>query len=121
LTDLSPRAVPLAIVLPPEKNLFVYVVILIAPIIAAGLVWTGHFSLGAWALLLSMVGSLLFGTYHHYVLMSPDNISHLPAGDPESHFEFITSAATIALLELASALYAAFCLGSHGNQSPAHP
>lgn len=35
----------LAITLPPEKNIFVYIVILIAPIGAAGLVWTRYFSL----------------------------------------------------------------------------
>jgi hypothetical protein len=38
------------------------------------------------------------------VLVSPDNISHLPPGSPESHSHFITSAGIIALVELASAL-----------------
>lgn len=102
----------LAITLSPEKNIFVYVVILIAPIVAAGLVWTRYISAGLWVFFLSMLGSLLFGAYHHYVLVSPDNIGHLPDGSPESHARFITSAAVIALLELASALYGAFCLGS---------
>ncbi|MEK6405377.1 MAG: hypothetical protein AABN34_00295 [Acidobacteriota bacterium] len=103
----------LAVTLSPEKNIFVYVVILIAPIVAAFLVWTRYLSAGLWLFFLSMLGSLLFGAYHHYVLVSPDNIGHLPDGSPESHAQFITSAAVIALLELASALYGAFCLGSH--------
>ncbi len=102
----------LAIALPPEKTIFVYVVILIVPIVAAVLVWTRYISLGIWMLFLSMLGALLFGAYHHYVLVSPDNIGHLPAGSPEAHSQFITSAAVIALLELAAALYAAYCLGS---------
>ena len=102
----------LAIGLPPEKTIFVYVVILIAPIVAAALVWTRYISLGVWILFLSMLGALLFGAYHHYVLVSPDNIGHLPAGSPEAHSQFTTSAAIIALLELAAALYAAYCLGS---------
>ena len=107
----------LAIALPPEKNAFVYVVILIAPIVAAGLVWTRYISIGLWVFFFSMLGALLFGAYHHYVLVSPDNIGYLPSGTPESHSQFIASAAVIGLLELASALYGAFCLGSHHAQS----
>jgi hypothetical protein len=61
---------------------------------------------------LPMLGSFAFGAYHHYVLMSPDNISHLPPGTPESHSHFITGAGVIVLFELASALYGAFCLGT---------
>jgi len=110
----------LAIDLPPEKTFFIYIVILIAPIVAAGLVWTRYIPMGLWVFFLSMLGALLFGAYHHYVLVSPDNISHLPTGSPESHSQFITSAGVIALLELASALYGAFCLGSHHAQSRAH-
>lgn len=103
----------LAIGLPPEKTAFVFVVILIAPVVAAGLIWTRYVSIGLWVFFLSMLGALLFGAYHHYVMTSPDNIGHLPAGTPEFHSQFISSAAVIALLELVSALYGAFCLGSH--------
>ena len=110
----------LAIELPPEKTAFVFLVILIAPIVAAVLVWTRYVSIGLWVFLLSMLGALLFGAYHHYVLVSPDNIGHLPAGSTESHSQFITSAAVIALLELAAALYSAFCLGVHSHRSQAH-
>jgi hypothetical protein len=110
----------LAIALPPEKNAFVYVVILIAPIVAAGLVWTRYITIGLWMFFLSMLGALLFGAYHHYVLVSPDNIGHLPGGSPESHARFIASAAVIALFELASALAGAFSLGSHRAPSRAH-
>ncbi len=107
----------LSIGLSPEKTIFVYVVILIAPIVAAGLVWTRYVSIGLWGFFLSMLGALLFGAYHHYVMVSPDNIGHLPVGSPESYSQFISSAAVIALLELVSALYGAFCLGSHRAQS----
>lgn len=107
----------LAIDLPPEKTLFVYIVIIIAPIVAAVLVWTRYITIGLLVFFLSMLGAVLFGAYHHYVLVSPDNISHLPAGSPESHSQFITSAGVIGLIEFASALYGAFCLGSHRAQS----
>ena len=110
----------LAIALPPEKNAFVYVVILIAPIVAGGLVWTRYISIGLCVFFLSMLGAFLFGAYHHYVLVSPDNIGHLPSGSPESHSQFIASAAVIALFELASALTGAFSLGSRHVQSRTH-
>jgi hypothetical protein len=111
----------LAIGLPPEKNIFVYVVILIAPIVAAVLVWTRFMATGFWILFLSMLGALLFGAYHHYVMVSPDNIGHLPAGSSESHSQFINSAAVIALLELAAALFATYSLGAQRRQSPTQP
>jgi hypothetical protein len=95
----------LGIELSTEQTLFVYIVIIIAPVVAAILVWTRYESMGLWMFFLSMLGSFLFGAYHHYVLVSPDNISHLPPGTPESHSHFITSAGVIALVELASALY----------------
>ena len=111
----------LAIALPPEKSAFVYIVILIAPIVAASLSWTRYAVLGIWLFFLSMLGALLFGAYHHYVLVSPDNIGYLPTGTVEAHSTFIASAAAIALLELAAALYGAFCLGSHRGTTGALP
>src|SRR5262245_20705203 len=105
----------LAVGLPPEKAFFVYVVILIAPIVAASLVWTRYFSMGLLVFFFSMLGALLFGLYHHYILVSPDNVNHLPGGSPESHSQFVNSACIIAVLELASALYGAFCLGQHAR------
>lgn len=107
----------LGIDLPAEKTIFVYIVILIAPIVAAALVWTRYISIGLWVFFLSMLGSFLFGAYHHYLLVSPDNIGHLPAGSPEMHSQFITSAGVIALIELASALYGSYCLGMYRSQS----
>jgi hypothetical protein len=107
----------LAIGLPPEKTFFVYAVILIAPIVAAGLLWTRYKTIGLWVFFLSMLGAFLFGAYHHYVLVSPDNIRHLPTGSLESHSQFITSAGVIALVELASAICGAFVLGGRHSQS----
>jgi hypothetical protein len=107
----------LGIELSTQQTLFVYLVVIITPVIAGILVWTRHVSIGSWLFFLAMLGSLLFGVYHHYVLVSPDNISHLPPGTPESHSRFVTSAAVIALIELAAALYGAFCLGRNYGQS----
>ena len=107
----------LAIDLPAAKTLFVFIVILIIPVVAASLVWTRYISVGLWLMFLSMLGSFLFGAYHHFWLVSPDNIGHLPAGSPEAHSQFVTSAGVIALLELAAALYGAYCLGAYRSQS----
>lgn len=101
----------LGIELSTKQTLFIYVVILIAPVVAAILVWTRYVSLDLWVFFLSILGSFLFGACQHYVLVSPDNISHLAPGTPKSHSHFIISAGVIALVELASALYGAFCLG----------
>ena len=102
----------LAIGLPPLKLAYAYAVIVIAPPLAAALLWTRFARLGLWIFFLAMVGSLLFATYHHYILVSPDNIAHLPEGTPEAQARFVESAGLSALLELGSALYAAFALGS---------
>ena len=107
----------LAIALPPEKNAFVFIVILIAPVVAASLVWMRHFKVGVWMFFLSMLGALLFGTYHHYILVSPDNIGHLPHGSADAQSTFIASAAALAVIESASALYGAICLGSRAQRA----
>jgi hypothetical protein len=102
----------LAIALPPEKNAFVFIVILIAPLVAASLMWTRYLLVGLWMIVLSMLGALLFGVYHHYLMVSPDNIGHLPTGSADAQSSFIASAAALALLELASALCGAYYLAS---------
>jgi hypothetical protein len=107
----------LSIELSTQQTLFVYLVIIIAPVIAAILVWTRYVSIGLWVFFVTMLGSFLFGVYHHYVLVSPDNIRHLPLGTAQSHSHFVTSAAVIAVIELASALYGAFCLGRNYGQT----
>jgi len=100
----------LSIDLPPIKTLFVLVVILAAPLIGGVLLWTRYSAVGLWIVALSMFGAFLFGLYHHYIAISPDNVAHLPGAHPEFHSQFKTSAAAIAVLELVSAAYCCFCL-----------
>jgi hypothetical protein len=101
----------LAVALSPAQNVFVYGVIVLAPLVAVGLLWTQHIRLALWLFLTALCASLLFGTYYHYVFVSPDNIHHLPTGSPAAHARFALSAAILALIELASVLCAAFVLG----------
>jgi hypothetical protein len=95
----------------------VYVVILLAPFVAVGLVWTRFATLALWLFLVAMSASLLFGVYHHFVLVSPDNIHHLPDGSAEAHTRFAISALVLAAVELGSALSAAFFLWWHHARS----
>ncbi|MGI9293097.1 MAG: hypothetical protein ACR2PS_03870, partial [Pseudomonadales bacterium] len=104
----------LEINLPALKNLFIYVVIIAGPVLGALLVCTRFLALGAGLVAISMVAALVFGVYHHYILMSPDNIAHLPAGTANVHAQFIDSAALIAIIELASAVLGFYALG-HAN------
>ena len=76
----SAAHVQLEIFLSQIPNLFIGVVIFIAPVAAAVLLWTGPRSFGAWLLFASMIGSLIFGGYHHFVIDSPDHVARVPSG-----------------------------------------
>lgn len=100
----------LSVTLPPEKRVFVFIVIIVAPLVGAALVWTRLGSAGIWIFFLSMCASFLFGVYHHYLVVSNDHVHHLPAGNPDVQSAFAASAAALAVLELVATVYAAFCL-----------
>lgn len=64
---------------PPLQSAFIAVVIVVAPLVAAALLWTRLEHLGARLLLASMTGSLAFGLYYHFVAPGPDHVSQVPA------------------------------------------
>lgn len=68
------------------QNAYVLAVIVVAPLIALVLSFTRFVSAGLWLLLASMLGSLIFGFCYHYVIISPDHVAHLPAGDAQGLF-----------------------------------
>lgn len=107
----------LGVSLSAAQNTFVYVVILLAPLACAAAAYSRYASIGHWMLLLSITGAFLFGWYHHYVLVSPDNIHHLPPGSAAAHSAFSISAAVLALSEIAVALFAAFAIGTGHSSS----
>ena len=86
---------------------FIGMVIGLAPIAAATLLWTSRSPLGAWVLGGSMTGSLLFGTYYHYIAISSDHVQHLPPGDQQALFRWTALLLAISeLLGLAVSLWA---------------
>src|SRR5512144_1881504 len=68
----------LAVTLSPGQNFFVFAVIVLAPLVAVGLLWTRYVGLALWLFLAAMCAALLFGAYYHYVFISPDHVHHLP-------------------------------------------
>jgi hypothetical protein len=65
--------------LTPLDSIFVVVVVLISPLLATGLLWTAAKRLGLILVSLSMLGSFLFGLYHHFLVISPDHVHSQPS------------------------------------------
>jgi len=65
--------------LSPSASVFVVAVVLILPLIAMALVCAGQRRPGLVLLSLSMLASLLFGLYHHFLVVSPDHVHSQPA------------------------------------------
>ena len=59
------------------QSLFVGIVVFLTPIVATILLWTQFDRIGSWLLLSSIAGSLLFGIYNHFIVMSPDHVSQV--------------------------------------------
>ena len=70
----------LQILLSPRDQALVIVVIMALPVLAMVLMWVSRRRWGPLLLTLSMLGSLAFGAYKHFVAMSNDHISQVPAG-----------------------------------------
>lgn len=98
------------VILSSAQNIFVYLVIMLVPIIAVVLVWTRFATIGLWLLLLSMVGSFAFDVFHHYILVSPDNIAHLPQSPAALQSQFIWSAHGLTVMQVLGAGLALYYL-----------
>jgi hypothetical protein len=76
-------------------TLFVFIVILAGPVLGLALTWPAE-RLGGWLVAITMAGSLVFGLVNHFVLASPDHISHV---NPQWRPLFATTAVLIAITE----------------------
>lgn len=90
------------------QQLYVYSVILLAPLIALALSFTKFRKAGLWLLLVSMLGSLIFGFCYHYVIISPDHVAHLPPG--EARHTFRVTALLLMITEAIGIVVAAIAL-----------
>jgi len=75
LHGLAHIEIPVALSL--LQGSFVAIVIFLIPILAAVLLWTPFYRIGSWLLLSSITGSLLFGLYNHFIVISPDHVSQV--------------------------------------------
>jgi len=67
----------LRIELAPAQNMFAIVVIVLAPLVACGLLWTRFWRSGAYLLSISMLGALIFGGYKHFLSPTNDNVAQM--------------------------------------------
>lgn len=66
----------------PAQLVFIVAVIIVAPLVAGLLLWRGKRRAGARLLISSMLGSLLFGVYYHFVADTADHVSHVARMSP---------------------------------------
>ena len=63
--------------LAPAQMAYVVAVIGLAPLVAAGLLWTRHWRSGAYLLTVAMIGALAFGGYKHFLSGTNDDVSQM--------------------------------------------
>src|SRR5829696_6758690 len=82
--------------LPLWQLAFIALVIFAAPVVAAVLLWTRYRVTGAWLLVASMAGSLVFGLLYHFLVPGSDNVFAQPPWDVAIRFRDHRSAALVA-------------------------
>jgi hypothetical protein len=103
---------------------YVIFVVFLAPVVAATLLWTRLRWVGAWLLLASMAGSLVFGLAFHFLISGPDNVLTL---NPEAGRQaFSASAVLVALTEAIGCIVGAWAFSklprsAEGAVSLIHP
>ena len=87
------------VTLSPAATFFVFAVILAGPLVGLALSWRNE-RLGSAIVAATMVGALVFGIVNHFVLHSPDQVSHVQA---QWRLLFGTTAVLLAITEMAGA------------------
>jgi hypothetical protein len=83
--------------LPLWQLAFIALVIFATPVVAAVLLWTRYRVTGAWLLVASMAGSLVFGLLYHFLVPGSDNVFAQPPGTWRS--AFVITAVLLSLLQ----------------------
>lgn len=84
------------------QSTFAVVVIVVAPAVAAAIIWRGYPRMGSTMLVLSLLASLIFGVVNHFMIDSPDQLAHI-ATDGWGKI-FTVSAYALAITELIGVL-----------------
>lgn len=88
--------------LPSWQLAFIAVVIYAAPVVAVVLLWTTYRATGAWLLVASMAGSLVFGLLYHFLVPGADNVFAQPPGTWRA--AFVVTAVLLSSLQAAGVL-----------------
>jgi len=84
------------------QNLFVLIVILAGPLVGLALTWPAV-RLGSSIVAATMTGAFVFGLVNHFIVASPDHVSHV---NPQWQPLFATTAALLAVTEALAAVLA---------------
>jgi hypothetical protein len=104
----------------PAQLVFIVAVIIVVPLVAGLLLWKRKEKAGALLLICSMIGSLLFGVYYHFVADTTDHVSHVARMSPAGWaIVFQATALLLALIEALGAWagWSVLKRSSHQNSS----
>jgi len=93
-------------------SVYVLVVIMLAPLVAGGLLFTRWARIGALVLALSMLGSFVFGGWYHFLSATNDHVSQVHGPWRST---FIWTAIVLALSELAGVMIGVFAFRAIQN------
>ena len=93
-------------------------IIFVAPVVAAVLLWGRFARAGAWLLMASMAGSLAFGVLFHYLASSPDNAFTLQPG--AWRVPFVVTAILVSLSEAVGVAVGAWAVSKEVRRAPDH-
>ena len=88
-------------------TVFVFAVILAGPLIGLAVMLFAQ-RVGASLIALTMAGALIFGLVNHFLIVSPDHVTHV---DPHFRWPFLTTAVLLVFTEAAG-----FALAVHSTR-----
>ena len=101
------------VALSPAQTLFVWIVILIGPLLGLGLMWPAR-HLGSLIIAITMAGSFVFGLVNHFLIAGDDHVLHV---DVQWRLLFTTSAILLAGIELLGCGFAMADVRERWNRS----
>ena len=96
-----------------SQSAFATIVIVVAPLLAAVLIWRSRQRLGAIILAVSMLASFIFGVVNHLMIDSPDQLAHISTSG--WGLVFIVTAYALMITELAGVFAGTALLRSTGT------